>query len=86
MFIYAFQANSLTKTQKNKRNTHNWWVIFCNFYQMLTHITTNRGIKMEALGVLGFIFGLGALGKIIILEKQLKKLGVIKEKAEFGKN
>ena len=41
---------------------------------------------MEALGVLGFIFGLGALGKIIILEKQLKELGVLKEKVESGKN
>ena len=59
---------------------------FCNFYQILTHITTNRGIIMEALGVLGFIFGLGALGKIIILEQKLKELGVLKEKAESGKN
>ena len=41
---------------------------------------------MEALGVLGFIFGLGVLGKIIILENQLKELGVLKEKAESGKN
>ena len=41
---------------------------------------------MEALGIMGFIFGLGALGKIIILEKQLKELGVLKEKTESGKN
>ena len=41
---------------------------------------------MEVLGIMGFIFGLGALGKIIILEKQLKGLGVLKEKAESGKN
>ena len=41
---------------------------------------------MEALGVLGFIFGIVALGKIIILEKRLKELGVLKEKAESGKN
>jgi len=41
---------------------------------------------MEVLGIMGFIFGLGALGKIIILEKQLKELGVLKEKAESGKN
>ena len=37
---------------------------------------------MEALGELGFIFGLGALGKIIMLEKQLKKSGVLKEQTE----
>jgi hypothetical protein len=41
---------------------------------------------MEAFGIMGFIFGLGALGKIIILEKQLKESGVLKEKAESGKN
>ena len=41
---------------------------------------------MEALGVLGFIFGIVALGKIIILEKRLNELGVLKEKAESGKN
>jgi len=38
--------------------------------------------RMEALGIMGFIFGLSALGKIILLEKQLKELGVLKEKAE----
>jgi len=42
--------------------------------------------RMEALGIMGFIFGLGALGKIIILEKQLKELGVLNEKVESGKN
>ena len=41
---------------------------------------------MEAFGIIGFVFGLGALGKIIILEKQLKELGILKEKAESGKN
>ena len=35
---------------------------------------------MEAFGIMGFIFGLGALGKIIMLEKQLKESGVLKEK------
>ena len=34
---------------------------------------------MEAFGIMGFIFGLGALGKIIMLEKQLKESGVLKE-------
>ena len=41
---------------------------------------------MEAFGIIGFIFGLGALGKIIMLEEKLRKLGVLKEKAESGKN
>ncbi len=31
---------------------------------------------MEAIGIMGFIFGLSALGKIIMLEKQLKESGV----------
>jgi hypothetical protein len=39
---------------------------------------------MEAFGIMGF-FGLGALGKIIMLEKQLKESGVLKEKAVSGK-
>ena len=33
---------------------------------------------MEAFGIIGFVFGLGALGKIIILEQKLKELGVLK--------
>ena len=41
---------------------------------------------MEAFGIMGFIIWLGALGKIIKLEKQLKEFGVLKEKAESGKN
>ena len=41
---------------------------------------------MEAFGILGFIFGLSALSKIIILEKQLKESGALKEKAESGKS
>ena len=41
---------------------------------------------METFGIIGFIFGLGALVKIIMLEEKLKKLGVLKEKAESGKN
>ena len=28
---------------------------------------------MEALGIMGFIFGLAALGKVLLLEKQLKE-------------
>jgi hypothetical protein len=41
---------------------------------------------METFGIIGFVFGLGSLVKIIMLEEKLKKLGVLKEKAESGKN
>jgi len=41
---------------------------------------------MEAFGIMGFVLGLGALGKVIMLEEKLKELGVLKEKAESGKN
>jgi|TARA_B100002003_G_scaffold196506_1_gene186672 hypothetical protein len=34
---------------------------------------------MEGLAVIGFIFGLGALGKILLLEKQLKEKGVLEQ-------
>ena len=37
---------------------------------------------MEAIGIMGFIFGLGALGKVIMLEKQLKESGILKEQTE----
>ena len=40
---------------------------------------------MEAFGIMGFIFGLGALGKIIMLEKQLKGSGVLKEQTKSEK-
>ena len=40
---------------------------------------------METFGIMGFIFGLGALGKIIMLEKQLKESGVLKEQAKSEK-
>ena len=32
---------------------------------------------MEALGIMGFIFGTAALYKILLLEKQLKESGVL---------
>ena len=32
---------------------------------------------METLGIMGFIFGLAALGKVLLLEKQLKEKGVL---------
>ena len=34
---------------------------------------------METLGVIGFIFGLAALGKVLLLEKQLKEKGVLEQ-------
>ena len=37
---------------------------------------------MEAIGIMGFIFGLASLGKIILLEKKLKESGVLKERTE----
>ena len=39
---------------------------------------------MEAFGIMGFIFGLAALGKIVMLEKQLKESSVLKEKTELN--
>ena len=39
---------------------------------------------METFGIIGFVFGLGALVKIIMLEEKLKKLGVLKEKEKQG--
>jgi hypothetical protein len=32
---------------------------------------------MEAFAIIGFIFGLAALGKVLLLEKQLKESGVL---------
>jgi len=49
-----------------------WWV----------DLRTDRRKNMEVFGIMGFIFGLGALGKIIMLEKQLKESGVLKEQTE----
>ena len=37
---------------------------------------------MEAFGIIGFVFGLGALAKIIMLEQQLKESGVLKEQTK----
>ena len=34
---------------------------------------------MEGLAVLGYIFGLAALGKVLLLEKQLKEKGVLEQ-------
>ena len=45
-------------------------------------LRTERRKNMEAIGIMGFIFGLGALGKVIMLEEQLKESGVLEEKTE----
>ena len=37
---------------------------------------------MEAFGIIGFVFGLSALAKVIMLESQLKESGVLKEQTE----
>ena len=34
---------------------------------------------METLGIMGFIFGLAALGKVVLLEKKLKEKGVLEQ-------
>ena len=34
---------------------------------------------MEAFGIMGFIFGLAALGKVVLLEKKLKEKGVLEQ-------
>ena len=34
---------------------------------------------METLGIIGFIFGLAALGTVLLLEKQLKEKGVLEQ-------
>ena len=39
---------------------------------------------METFGIIGFVFGLSALAKVIMLEKQLKESGVLKEQTESG--
>ena len=39
---------------------------------------------METLGIMGFIFGLTALGKIILLEKKLKESGLLKEETKLN--
>ena len=39
---------------------------------------------MESLGIMGFIFALAALGKIILLEKKLKESGLLKEEIKLN--
>ena len=39
---------------------------------------------METFGIMGFIFGLAALGKVLLLEKQLKEKGVLAQDNKKG--
>ena len=39
---------------------------------------------MEALGVMGFIFGLAAPGKVLLMEKELKDKGVLGQDDKEG--
>jgi hypothetical protein len=34
---------------------------------------------METFAILGFVFGLAALSKVVLLEKQLKEKGVLEQ-------
>tara|TARA_Y100000815_G_C12997407_1_gene370354 strand:+ start:485 stop:589 length:105 start_codon:yes stop_codon:yes gene_type:complete len=34
---------------------------------------------MEAMGIIGFVFGLAALSKVIMLENKLKEMDVLKD-------
>ncbi len=34
---------------------------------------------MEAMGIIGFVFGLTALSKVIMLENKLKEMDVLKD-------
>ena len=37
---------------------------------------------METFGIIGFVFGLSALVKVIMLENRLKESGVLKEQVK----
>ena len=39
---------------------------------------------MEALGIMGFIFGLAALGKVLKMEKELKDKGILGQDNKEG--
>ena len=34
---------------------------------------------MEAMGIIGFVFGLAALAKVIMLERKLREMDVLKD-------
>ena len=39
---------------------------------------------MEALGIMGFIFGLAALGKVLLMEKEVKDKGILGQDDKEG--
>ena len=41
---------------------------------------------METFGIIGFVFGLSALAKVIMLENRLKESGIFKEQTESDDN
>ena len=45
-------------------------------------MTKIRNDKMESFGIMGFVFGVAALAKIIVLEKKLKESGLLKEETK----
>jgi hypothetical protein len=38
--------------------------------------------KIESFGIMGLVFGVAALAKIIVLEKKLKESGLLKEETK----
>ena len=44
-----------------------------------SYINVLRWDSLEALGVLGFIFGLAAMATVVLWESRLKKAGVLPE-------
>ena len=34
---------------------------------------------MEAMGIIGFVFALAALGKVLMLEKDLREIDILKD-------
>ena len=59
-------------------------------FEVMQTFLTNRKFKiiridkMEALGIMGFIFGLAALGKVLMMEKELKDKGVLGQDDKEG--
>ena len=58
---------------------HSWGFLFVGGW---VDLGTDRRKNMETFGIIGFVFGLSALAKVIMLENRLKESGVLKEKKE----
>ena len=58
---------------------HSWGFLFVGGW---VDLRIDRRKNMEVFGIMGFVFGLGALAKIIMLEQQLKESGVLKEQTK----